>query len=165
LSNTQLVADIKSRLLVELHDATVSEEGKLMGLRYQPPRHRQQLTRAHIDAGLRFCQWMLANPARFPLIHFSDESRFVLAEDNRWVWYGRGEENECATVSTQKSAPSLMMVFAVIASNYKSKQLLFVPVTINTDKYIQNLEDTAVIKDLDERYGALHGIVQQESLD
>jgi transposase len=155
LSNTQLVADIKARFHVDLHRTTVSEKRKLMGFRYQPPRHTQQLTQAHIDARREFCKFMLASPAWFPLIHFSDESRFVLGDDKRWVWYRRGEENESATVSTQKYPPSLM-VFAVIGPNYKSK-LLFVRGTINTPKYIQNLEEAGFIKDLDERYGPWNG--------
>jgi hypothetical protein len=67
---------------------------------------------------------------------------------------------ESATVSKQKFPPS-MMVLAVIGPNHKSR-LLFVPGTINTDKYIQNLEDAGFIKDLDARYGALQWIFQQD---
>jgi hypothetical protein len=131
-----------------------------MGFYYQPPRHTQELKQCHIEARLAFSEMMLTNPAWLPLIHFSDESRFVLGDDKRWVWYRRDEENESAMRSTRKFPPSVM-IFAVIGPKYKSN-LLFVEGSIDKEQYIQNLEDFGFIKDLDERYGALQWIFMQD---
>jgi hypothetical protein len=103
---------------------------------------------------------MLANPEWLPLIHFSDESRFVLGDDKRWVWYGRGEENESATHATQKFAPSVM-IFAVIGDGDKSK-LLFVERTIDADREIENLNELGFIEELDRSKGFLRWIFQQD---
>jgi hypothetical protein len=92
---------------------------------------------------------MLANPGWLPLIHFSNESGFVLGDDKRWVWYGRGEENESAMHTIGKVPPSVM-IFGVIGLGYKSK-LLFVERTIDAEKYIHNLSELGFIEELDRK--------------
>jgi transposase len=160
LSSAKLAAEIKAKFQVNLHPATVAVKRHLANFHYQPPRHTQELMDYHMKDRRDFVDKMLAHPAWLPKIHFSDESRFVLGDDKRWVWYRRGEYNPSAMRSTRKYPPSVM-IFAVIGPNYKSK-LLFVEGTINTDKYIQNLEDVGFIKDLDARYGALGWIFMQD---
>jgi transposase len=141
LSNAKLVAEIKAKFHVNFHPATIAVQRHLAGFRYQPPRHTQELKDYHIEDRRNFAAKMLAHPSWLPKIHFSDESRFVLGDDKRWVWYRRGEYNPSAMRSTRKFPPAVM-IFAVIGPNYKSK-LLFVDGTINTDKYIQRDAETA----------------------
>jgi hypothetical protein len=50
---------------------------------YQPPRHIQKLEEHHIADRVEFCRHLLANPGWLGLIHFSDESRFILGADKR----------------------------------------------------------------------------------
>jgi hypothetical protein len=99
--------------------------------------------------------------AEFPLIHFSDESRFIMGADKQWVWYLRGEENLSDTIHTQKF-PQSSMIFAVLGIGYKSK-LLFIEGTIDADRYVRNLVDLNFVEDLDEKHGVLYCIVQQGS--
>jgi hypothetical protein len=94
--------------------SSITRHKKLMGFRYQPPRHTPELRQEHVEARVAFAEQMLAHPGWLPRIHFSDESRFVLGDDKRWVWYRRGEENDSAMRSTQKFPPSVM-IFGVIA--------------------------------------------------
>jgi hypothetical protein len=103
---------------------------------------------------------MLEQLESLSLIHFADESRFVLGDDNRWLWYRRGEENATAERPTRKSPPSVM-VFAVIGIDYKSK-LLFIEGTVNTARYIENLRELGFMEELDEKYGALEWIFRQD---
>jgi hypothetical protein len=160
LSSARLAVEICGTFHVHLDPSTIAYRRKQLRFHYQPLRHSQELQPRHIDARVAFCQKMLENPGWLPLIHFSDESRFVLGDDKRWVWYRGGEENESAIRSTQKFPPSVM-IFAVIGRDYKSK-LLFVEGTIDAEKYIQNLSQLGFIEELDQRHGALEWIFQQD---
>jgi hypothetical protein len=131
-----------------------------MGFRYQPPRHNQELSPDHISARVAFCQEMLEHPGWLPLIHFSDESRFVLGDDKRWVWYRRAEDNDSAMQSKEKFPPSVM-IFGVIGMGYKSK-LFFVEGTIDANKYIENLVNLGFMEELDQKYETLGWIFQQD---
>jgi hypothetical protein len=53
------------------------------------------------------------------------------------------------------------MVFAVIGPEYKS-QFLLADGTVDTDKYIENLDELHFIKDLDERQPLLQWIFRQD---
>jgi transposase len=158
LSSARLSAEIYGTFHVHLDPSTIADKRKRMGFHYQPPRHVQELKPHHIDARIAFCHKMLEKPGWLPKIHFSDESRFVLGDDKRWVWYRRGEENESAVRASQKFPPSVM-IFGVIGPLYKSK-LLFVQGTINTERYIQNLSQLGFIEELDQRHGVLEWIFQ-----
>jgi hypothetical protein len=93
-----------------------------MHFRYQPPRYSQELKEHHIANGVEFCYHLPANPAWLGLTHLSDESGSILGDDNHWLLYWRGEENDSAMDLTEKFPPSFM-IFGVIGLNYKSKLL------------------------------------------
>jgi transposase len=160
VSSAALATEISDRFHVSLGKTTVDVKRKLMGFGYQPPRHTQELKPEHKEYRVEFCDQMCNNPDWLPLIHFSDESRFVLGDDKRWVWYRRGEENESATHTTRKFPPAVM-IFGVIGIGYKSK-LLFVDGTIDTDRYIDNLAELGFIEELDQLHGTLEWIFQQD---
>jgi hypothetical protein len=103
---------------------------------------------------------MLQRPHEFPLVHFSDESRFVTDADKQCVWYRYGEANPSATISTQKFLLSLM-IFAVIGIDYKSK-LLFINGTVDAGRYIENLAKLGFTNDLDQKHEVLNWIFQQD---
>ena len=84
-------------------------------------------------------------------IVFSDESRFVLGDNKRWVWRRYGERNPTTVVSQVKFPPSIM-IYAVIGVDYKS-QLIIVDGSIDSQKYIQNIQSSQMIEDLDNVYG------------
>jgi hypothetical protein len=145
---------------VNLSTSTITAKRKTKGFRFRPPRHTQVLRPEHKKARRRFAKVQLSRPEDLPTICFSDESRFVLGDDKRWIWYRRGEENEAAFHKKEKFPPSLM-IFAVIGVDYKST-LLFVKGTINADKYIENLEELGFIEELDRKRGVLMWIFQQD---
>jgi hypothetical protein len=103
---------------------------------------------------------MRQRPAEFPLIHFSDESRFIIGADKQWLSYRRGEENLSATIHTHKF-PQSLMIYAVIGIDYKNKRR-FIEGTIDCDQYVRNLVDLHFIEDLDENHGVLNRIFQQD---
>jgi transposase len=160
LPATSLAGEIGERFNVTITPRSITGMRAKLKFKYQPPRHVQLLTDSHIAQRVDFCRKYLEMPDSLPLIHFSDESRIVLGDDKRWVWYRRGENNPSANVSSAKFPPSLM-VFAVIGIGYKSR-LLLVDGTINTEKYIENLEALGFIQDLNAKHGQLQWIFQQD---
>jgi transposase len=160
LSSGWLAKEVQQRFGVQLSKSTITGARGNLGFHFRPPRHCQRLRPEHIAARVAFCQEQLDQPQYLPLIHFSDESRFVLGDDKRWIWYRRGEENESAFATKQKFPPSLM-IFAVIGVGYKSR-LLFVHGNINAAKYIENLDRLGFIEELDAKHGALGWIFQQD---
>jgi hypothetical protein len=135
LPATSLVGEIGERFNVKVTPRSITGMRSKLKFKYQPPRHVQLLTDRHIADRMDLCRKYLQIPDSLPLIHFSDESRIVLGDDNRWVWYRRGENNPSANVSSANFPPSLM-VFAVIGIGYKSR-LLTVDGTINTESILK----------------------------
>jgi transposase len=160
IPSASLACELTGKFGVKLATSTVTSARKKLGFHFQPPRHTQLLRPEHIEARVEFCRDQLSQPQYLSTIHFSDESRFVLGRDKKWVWYRRGEENESAFVTSQKFPPSLM-IFAVIGVGYKSR-LLFVKGNIDAEKYIENLEALGFIEELDQKHGCLGWIFQQD---
>jgi transposase len=129
LSLSELLSEIHSRFEITISRAAISMIRHDLHFHYQPARHVRLLNPGRVEDRIRFCQEMLQRPHEFLLIHFFDESHFVLGADKQWVWYRRGEENPSSTISTHKF-PLSLMIFAVIGIDYKSK-LLFSSGTVD----------------------------------
>jgi transposase len=160
-SSQRLSDEMRATLGIEISHDTITRIRHKLNFKYQPPRHIHALNDVQIRSRIDFCQKMLQmRPESLGLIYFSDESRIVLGSDRQWVWYRRGEENESANVATGKFPPSLM-IFAVVGIGYKSK-LLLVDGSIDTDKYIENLNELNFIEDLNQLHGVLQWVFQQD---
>ena len=89
-----------------------------------PPKHTMHLTPQQKAARVSFAYSMLEifyqNAIDPSMIVFSDESRFVLGDDKRWVWRRRGSNVPSAFVSSDKFPPSIM-IYGAIGVDYKSK--------------------------------------------
>jgi transposase len=161
ISGEQLSAEISGQFHVTLDASSINRTRSRLRFTYRPPRHIQALTVRHKEDRVAFCQDMIRYPEEtLRKIYFSDESRIVLGTDKEWIWYRKGEGNDEANVASQKFPPSLM-IFAVVGQGYKSK-LLFVEGSINTHRYIENLEQIGFINDLDAIHGVLQWIFQQD---
>jgi transposase len=63
--------------------ATIANVRHELKFHYQPAHHIQSLKPRQIEDRIAFCQEMLQRPVKFPLIHFSDESRFIIGADKQ----------------------------------------------------------------------------------
>jgi transposase len=151
MSSSALSDEIATEFGVHVSRTTVNNIRKGLRFKYRPLRHNQALTDLHKLNRLEFCRKMLRMPESLPLIHFSDESRLILGDDKRWIWYRHGEDNPGASISSVKF-PASVMIFAVIGIGFKS-DLLLVDGSIDTDRYIQNLDRLGFINALDQRHG------------
>jgi transposase len=160
ISGMNLSIEIEKQFGVPVSRTTINIIRQQLRFKYRPPRHNQMLTSRHVAERIAFCEKMLSMKEISTKIHFSDESRVVLGDDKGWIWYRAGEDNPNASVSSKKF-PESLMVFAVIGVDFKS-DLLVVQGTIDTDQYLQNIEQLAFIEALDEKHGPFGWIFQQD---
>ena len=161
LTNSSLVEEVEQKFGISLSDCTIRRERLKHGFVFGPPLHSQLLTQKQIDKRIAFCRKILDEQSDIiPIIVFSNESRFVLGSDKRWVWKRRGDQMPSSTVQQQKF-PSSVMVFAVIGVNFKSK-LLIVEGSIDSDRYIQNLEELNFYDELDKIHGTFNWVFMQD---
>jgi hypothetical protein len=160
MSSSALSDEIATEFGVHLSRAIVNSICKGLRFKCRPVRHGQALNDSHKLSRLEFCPKMLSIPESLSLIHFSDESRLVLGDDKQWIWYRHGEDNPSASISSVKF-PASIMIFAVIGIGFKS-DILLVDGSIDTDRYIQNLDRLGLINALDQRHGPFGWIFQQD---
>ena len=115
------------------------------GYKFLPAIQEPLLTPIQIVKRLNFCYSILLHKNDLPFIGFSDESRFGLGSDKRWVWRKRNEYNENAVVEKTKYATSVM-AWGMIAFNYKPNVYIF-DSTENSQKYVEMLNEESYLLD------------------
>jgi hypothetical protein len=60
------------------------------------------LTAWNVADDVVFCEKMLSMTSMLPKIHFSDESRVIIGDDEGWIWSRAGEENPEASIAVKK---------------------------------------------------------------
>ena len=160
LSSRCLAVELKNTFNQSISSQYVSKIRNDLRFKFSPPKHDQELTPEHIEKRMEFCKKMLLQKEYLNKIAFSDESRFVLGKDNRWVWTRKGEYSKSSVASTQKF-PKSVMIFAVIAKNYKSK-LIIIDHSIDSEQYIDNLVQSNFISDMNNIYGELNWLFMQD---
>ena len=151
LSASALKMIIAARTGISISIPKILEIRQEAGYYYSPPKVMPNLTELHLQKRISFCYSILKHREIIPFIGFTDESRFCMNNDNRWVWVKRGEYNEKAYIKKEKYAISIM-VWGMIAFGYKSK-LLFVENTIGADSYIKLLDESGVLEDAASIFG------------
>ena len=155
---------IKERFEIAICIATLASGCRQLNFKYMPPKHTMHLTPQQKAARVSFAYSMLEmfyqNAIDPSMIVFSDESRFVLGDDKRWVWRRRGSNVPSAFVSSDKFPPSIM-IYGAIGVDYKSK-LVVVDGSINSDKYQDNIIESGMIEDMDELRGKGNWIFMQD---
>ena len=157
-------SSVEQRFNIAIALSTVSRGCKQLNYKYKPPKRKQKLTAKQIADRVSFAYTLItmyySNEIDLYSIVFSDESRFILGDDKRWVWRRHGEENQTAYKSFEKFSKSLM-IFGAIGVDFKSN-LIFVEGTIDSKKYKQNIIDSAIIETLDEEKGRGNWIFMQD---
>ena len=118
---------------------------------FKPPKVRQQLTPAHVQARLRFGFSLIeADLLQFPIL-FSDESRFALGSDGRWIWRRRGDVDDAVFLDRTKF-PASVMVWACIGVGFRSA-LLFCDNSVTAVEYRRILKEAQLFETADATYG------------
>ena len=91
LSASALQLIIQSKTGISISITKILEIRKDAGYYYSPPKCMPNL-----------CYSILKHKEIIPFIGFSDESRFCMCNDSKWVWVKRSEYNEKAYVKKNK---------------------------------------------------------------
>ena len=127
---------------------------------YKPPKIRTKLTEKQKKNRMQFCLTALDLYDGLGPIIFSDESKFTLESNKKWVWRRRGEYND-EIFTDRIKFPASVMIFGAIGPQYKSK-LVYLDETVNSYNYIHILQDSGISSDLDTRYGRGNYTLQQD---
>ena len=181
--NTRVLAQIHNMIFTDAHvtletmQKTIAEKFEIsialstiakgyakLKYQYKPPKHKQMLTPKQIADRVSFAYTMVSmfysNEIDLSCIVFSDESRFVLGDDKRWVWRRRGENNPTSFKKSEKF-PGSVMIYGAIGVQYKSK-LIFVDGTIDAAQYQQNLIESEMFEQMDSLKGRGQWIFMQD---
>jgi hypothetical protein len=108
------------------------------------PKSCQQLTDDQLNARRQFCLDYQGDLFRelidLPFV-FSDESRFCDAPDSHPIWIRRGEIKFSALAPKNKFPRFSLMVWGAIGPGLKSELIFFDNANINSERYIQSLQN------------------------
>jgi hypothetical protein len=111
--------------------------------KFLPTKKRERLTEKQRTKRLKFATTMLRSSLPLNEIIYSDESRFVLGADKRWVWRRRGDHDDTIYTDTDKY-PASIMVFGAIGMDFKSK-LIIITGNVDSNKYIEVLQISGLV--------------------
>ena len=148
LSDARIADMVTRNIGVQISRATVNRVAHFLKFNYLPMRRKQNLTPTQVNKRVLFARRVVKDGLEGGRIVFSDESRFVLGTDKRWVWRRRGEEVDEIYEQTDKF-PKSVMIFGAIGKNYKS-DIVLIKGTIGAVDYQRILEDSKVISYMSE---------------
>lgn len=137
---------LKSSLNVNISSSTINRLRGEIGFNFLPPLSEPKLSELQKQKRMNFCYTILLHRDDLPFIGFSDESRFCLGKDNRWVWRNRGQYNLETVVSHSKFAPSIM-IWGLFGRGYKPDVFIF-DETEKSENYCSMLEDNSYLLDV-----------------
>jgi hypothetical protein len=94
------------------------------------------------------------------IIVFSDESRFCLGRDRRWVRYRRGQWNQTA-LKLMIKFPKGVMVWGSIGPGYKLP-LIQCSAGVGSEQYLRILRESDAMTQCDQLYGHRQWLFQQD---
>ena len=160
IPSRSIATEIQNNFGKSISTQYVSKLRNEMQFHFRPPKHQQSLTNEQIQRRISFCEKMLSQNYYLNKISFSDESRFVLGKDNRWIWVRKGDFTK-NSYTTETKFPQSIMIFGVIAHDYKSK-LVVVDGSIDSETYISNMIKSGFIDDMNNKFGQLEWLYMQD---
>ena len=129
--------NINEKLGICYSKGLISTAVHALRFQYKPPKRRQLLTEIQKRNRISFSYKALTTLTNFENIIFSDESRFCLGSDCRWVWRRRGDYPD--DIFEDKTKFQLgVMVFGAISKGFKSK-LIFIEKSVDSSEYVRTL--------------------------
>jgi transposase len=130
---------------------------------FGPPKRVPKLENWHIECRQQFAlDWfgeLYRDLKQLPLV-FSDESRFSLGDDKKWVWQRRGEYY-LANLKEEKKYYFSIMVWGAIGKDFKS-DLIVCDGNVDSEKYISFLSNSGFFTKADDHFGHFQWLYQQD---
>ena len=160
ITDTGMMEMVNEQFQSSLSRTTVMRCRNRLKFYYRPPKNIQQLTDEEKEIRVAFCQWILEHESEVKNGLFTDESQFQKGPDNRWRRIKRGVMNtSCFNEKTKY--PSTVMVWGGIAKDYRT-ELIRCSNGVNASEYIQILEKSGFIHDLNAKHGPGMWTFQQD---
>ena len=166
ITDRQMTAMVNARFGTKFTRRILNAWRNMLRILYRPPLRVQVLTKEQKDYSYQWAEDLLAQmnaaeEAGRPMrIVFSDESRFCLDSDRRWVRYRRGEWNATA-MRLMAKFPKGVMVWGAIGPGYKSP-LIRCSAGVGSAEYLKILEDSEVVVRCNQLYGHRQWHFQQD---
>jgi hypothetical protein len=143
---------ISQKLGVSISKTTINKIREILHFRFQSPRKQPFLTEEQMVKRVEFAKNQLNGPIDWSSnVILSDESRFGLEDDSQRIWVKRGVYNKESFRQKRKFAKSIM-VWGAISKGWRSP-LVVITGNLNTNGYIDLLNDNKIFQQLDEYYG------------
>ena len=117
---------ISQQFSMAISIASIQNGCKKLNYCYKPPQHTHLLTSKQMSDRVSFAYTLVhyyySNEIDLTTIVFSDESRFVLGDDKRWVWRRYGERNVTAVVGSLKFPESIKIYGAISIDSLKYQE-------------------------------------------
>ena len=152
IGGTALSHIITHSLGITLSATTINLIRNNLKFSFTNPRRRPFMTEKNIENRLIFCNSELNGTIDWEEgVVFSDESRFCVRDDSRRIWIKKGIYNDNTFVSEKKYNRGIM-VWGAIGYGWRSP-LVLIKGTLNSDGYINMLQDNEIFSSLNEKYG------------
>ena len=113
LSDSDVAEIITKEFKIKLSRCTVNTIRHSEKFNFKPLKHCQLLTESQMQERLQFVKSYRDKELPTENLLFSDESRFILESDKRWVWRRKGEYPE-SVFRYSKKYPSGIMIWGAI---------------------------------------------------
>ena len=165
LSNSMVAASeirnkLKSCLNHSISLSTINRIRNKLLFHFRPPKIKQFLSEIHKRNRIQFCSDFLCSQDDSKRIYFSDESRFEKSADNSWRWSRKNEIIENQYILKNKFNCGIM-IWGCIGYNFKSK-IMIIEKTINSSQYCKLIENSDIIKTLNDTHGMFNWYLQQD---
>jgi transposase len=148
----RLARKITELLGISISATTVNIIRHSMHFCFQIPRRQQLLTPKQELKRVEFAEKQLMSNIDWTAdVIITDESRFSLHDDSRRVWVKRGIYNPGTFHQQEKFAKSIM-VWGAIGKGWRSP-LIVVKGNLNTEGYLNLLQENKILDQLNEKYG------------
>lgn len=159
-SISALQHDIQTNFQTHLSHGTIQAIISNLRFQWKPPKVRQKLEDYQVTNRLRFAFSAITQDLYLQPIIFSDESRFAMNSDGKWVWRRRGDYEESAFTDRSKF-PLTVMVWGAIGPGFKSR-LVFCDNSVDQTEYIRILKESGLFNDADKVFGKGGWLFQQD---
>jgi hypothetical protein len=151
-ADLQIVQIISERFAIPIARMIINRLRHLAHFKLLPQERCQKLTEIQTRQGYQFASDFISGKLPTENLIFSDESRFCMGPDNRWVWR-RGENmrkgfsprlrntRESRFIYGRRLGLVLHLVFSIFEE------------TANSDVYVEALESSEFLRMADERFG------------
>jgi hypothetical protein len=151
-ADLQIAQIISERFAIPIACGRINRLRHLVHFKFRLPKRCQKLTKIQRRQRYQFVSGFISGTLPTESLIFSDEPRFCMAPDNRWVWKKRGEYEEGISAESDKYSRISIHLSAAIGIRFTSRISIFKEI-VNSDVSVEALGSSRLLRTADERFG------------